>query len=1164
MRCLQCGSTLSAFKKLTDSDFCSAEHRDSFYGEQQRLILDRLKQSATRFHRLRRITLDAGSNLAAQVIATPEAQAPAKIAAFLYAKLEAQQRPSPLRFFLALFEAEGKPLTPQRNAAKISPVLFGPPIPDLPWPRYNAGLRSFEGLMQTELAQTASYGPSWNPERIVRTAIELSELFPSVGPDAVDVLFERAISLRMAKPKPHIVVSLSRAARLCSTVDVLTLAGYRNFVELTPIHPPRREARVETNPIEVTTALGIPASLRLRPGAAAQSIAFLDRIYRMRARSGVQSPSVPAMQSVALDLVFSPLEPIRPCRTAASPSAAYPGKNERFIRVRPTGPKTAPTPAQIPVDPAAISLAGQTSLPELLTESNEFAPSVSSRPARLPIRSIPSANPNAQPGEIPLLSQVDFKGDAALPALGTSVSPAPTPVERFFRARPRGPVETVFSTAHSAAPEQHGFEPRPEDPQLPVCAGELSPKLSEELMARGVTPASAGSGLAATATSSQSVASVTIAVKPALATRLLSSCEPAHQTRFFRGRPRGPVSGTVRDFENLHNSAEALLSPPFICNLRLHSAEFTPVLSDRIFRMRPRSGVLSAEIAALLPSAVEEPLLSAPATPAIAGITDFAPLLVTRMFRMRPKSGVDASTIATPAPIIEILQSGQGVAKPALPGPALSAQVAFLDKLYRGRPKAAVNSENAPAFADQHAMTVAGPMRPAVLGMRAATAGHFAPRLVDRLYRGRPRLGVSSEDTASYLRLEPDHTSLQSAPAVRGLRLDQCQPALSSRLYRFRPKAGVDAATAGAHGCVSELSFEPQAPAFVPDWYDVISGAKPIFLNRMYRMRLKHPAQDAETLSQPIRTKHLPVADPEPVIAALPAPRVEAAPSFLDRLYRMRPKSGKVTPPAASPIPCDALEPRTSAGAPHAVMSSISKQWKATPMSIKAIAATLPLLLFLLLAPFEIPSQAATDPLRRAIVRRAAVDHQENFVGDLVHWSGVANWKRLPGGGVQPVGLGLFTPSLEMRNYVVEFSAQILKGGVGFVARAADEKNYQAVRLVTLKPGPLPTVAILRYAVIDGKETNRQQTILPITVAADTVYRVSLDINDQSFTLMVQGKVVDFWSEERLKTGGAGFYGAKGERASVQNVRMFHQNDAIGKLFAALALHDVQQVMGVK
>ena len=64
MRCLHCGNTLSAFKKLTDGDFCSTEHRGKFYTEQQRLIIERLKHSAARFHRLRR----GGSGEVARVV----------------------------------------------------------------------------------------------------------------------------------------------------------------------------------------------------------------------------------------------------------------------------------------------------------------------------------------------------------------------------------------------------------------------------------------------------------------------------------------------------------------------------------------------------------------------------------------------------------------------------------------------------------------------------------------------------------------------------------------------------------------------------------------------------------------------------------------------------------------------------------------------------------------------------------------------------------------------------------------------------------------------------------------------------------------------------------------------------------------------------------------
>ena len=92
MRCLQCGSTLSAFKKLTDADFCSAEHRDVFYSEQQRLILARLKHSADRQMRLRRpATAAEATRVSVNPAAVPvEEPVPAPIAAFLLPKPELQ------------------------------------------------------------------------------------------------------------------------------------------------------------------------------------------------------------------------------------------------------------------------------------------------------------------------------------------------------------------------------------------------------------------------------------------------------------------------------------------------------------------------------------------------------------------------------------------------------------------------------------------------------------------------------------------------------------------------------------------------------------------------------------------------------------------------------------------------------------------------------------------------------------------------------------------------------------------------------------------------------------------------------------------------------------------------------------------------------------------
>jgi tetratricopeptide (TPR) repeat protein len=53
MRCLHCGNEVSLFKKLSDAQFCSTEHRQHFYGDQQRLMLERVQASASRLRKLR-------------------------------------------------------------------------------------------------------------------------------------------------------------------------------------------------------------------------------------------------------------------------------------------------------------------------------------------------------------------------------------------------------------------------------------------------------------------------------------------------------------------------------------------------------------------------------------------------------------------------------------------------------------------------------------------------------------------------------------------------------------------------------------------------------------------------------------------------------------------------------------------------------------------------------------------------------------------------------------------------------------------------------------------------------------------------------------------------------------------------------------------------------
>jgi hypothetical protein len=625
--------------------------------------------------------------------------------------------------------------------------------------------------------------------------------------------------------------------------------------------------------------------------------------------------------------------------------------------------------------------------------------------------------------------------------------------------------------------------------------------------------------------------------------------------RMFRMRPKTGVDGETAKFYG------AELEPcqaghPHVAKPAAASPELPAKVAffDQTFAGHPQSAVTSAspayaEISAGNPGLTATVDTALPAFVPVA--TGLVPAISTRLVRSRPRQGVmDAALAASfgPRTEVEVLQSS-----PATPSvPLGDCAPALVDRMFRPRPRSGVGLETATAQEHIGASNSDFATRSSIPSA-SLPAEALSPALIDKFFKGGPKAGVLASRLASSDPAPVTALNFTARPVATFQSVSDCAPAFANRLFRFRLKAAVDATTQ-LESSVAAEAFPAGKPEFMPDWWDVLHGAKPAFVNKMYRMRLKNPAQDEDTVTRDIRTKHIPVPDPDPVLATLPPPAPPAEPSFLDRLYRMRPRGGKASEPTANAIPCAAIEPRVHSGVPRSVLQSVSKQWKATPFSVKSLAVTLPLMLLLAVFPWSRPTEAATKPIREAMVRRAAIDRAPTFTEGLSQWRGAERWKQTASGAIEPVGLALFEPSLQMRNYRFAFSAQLHKGGVGFVVRAADEQNYQAVKLKIAKHGPLPVVRLVRWAVIDGVATERKETPLPITVSADTQYRVAVEVNEQSVTLMVQDQVVDSWSVEQLKAGGTGFFGDKGERASIHSVRITHQDDAIGKLFAAITL----------
>jgi hypothetical protein len=262
--------------------------------------------------------------------------------------------------------------------------------------------------------------------------------------------------------------------------------------------------------------------------------------------------------------------------------------------------------------------------------------------------------------------------------------------------------------------------------------------------------------------------------------------------------------------------------------------------------------------------------------------------------------------------------------------------------------------------------------------------------------------------------------------------------------------------------------------------------------------------------------------------------------------------------------------------------------WKNAPRDLKLLVFGIPILLALALhptikkIPYAAPLQAAgierkiehnfqsklNDKwlaVKQTMVDRAAIALDEDFRAGLDDWTsrgGTTEWAFDATGFVRPGPLALYRPSVDLTDYQLEFLGMIDKKALSWVVRAADFDDYYVVKLVVLKPGPVPTIGVTRYAVVQGVAQNRADTTAYINAREDMLYRVNMDIHGDSFALTVQGQLVDSWSESRLRKGGVGFFTARGEASRLRWVQVTHQYDMLGRLCAYLAPYNIPSTNG--
>jgi hypothetical protein len=182
---------------------------------------------------------------------------------------------------------------------------------------------------------------------------------------------------------------------------------------------------------------------------------------------------------------------------------------------------------------------------------------------------------------------------------------------------------------------------------------------------------------------------------------------------------------------------------------------------------------------------------------------------------------------------------------------------------------------------------------------------------------------------------------------------------------------------------------------------------------------------------------------------------------------------------------------------------------------------------------------------------------EDDFRAGLSHWSGPSGWSHDwsydQAGFLRPGHLGFLQQSMNLKNYRLELMGQIERKSLGWTFRSKDENNYYVAKLTIMKPGPLPLVDLVHYAVMAGKEGVKKRVTLPFSVRNDTLYQVEMNVTGDQYRASVNGHVVDSWTDGRLVAGGVGFISGQDEASRVRWIRVSDRDDLLGKICSYLS-----------
>lgn len=203
------------------------------------------------------------------------------------------------------------------------------------------------------------------------------------------------------------------------------------------------------------------------------------------------------------------------------------------------------------------------------------------------------------------------------------------------------------------------------------------------------------------------------------------------------------------------------------------------------------------------------------------------------------------------------------------------------------------------------------------------------------------------------------------------------------------------------------------------------------------------------------------------------------------------------------------------------------------------------------------PDTTAWGAFTARIASRASVDFEEDFHNGLSLWDGKGEWARSwsydRAGTVRPGQMAIYQPSVGLRDYVFEMKAAIDRRSIQWIVRASNPQNYHFARLNVTPGAPLTKLELERWTVVNGRAGRVTRLPLPHASANQTLYAIRVETRGDSVTTYLQDQVIDTFNDARLQDGGVGLLGTGDDRPRIYGIRVFYQNDFLGKLCSFLA-----------